>query len=409
MRCEKNGRHRIWTDNENETQTKEGSGLISVEDTGLSENASGNKNKSVQDGITKGCHPQESLLGEDTDSSPLSSINMSLLEEAEGRDLDQEIALENDIDRKRKAEKSQHSSPVPQNKRVRHDSAAADDLNEVLTSVEGVRTSISTGLTTQESMLTHPMPHVHEMTTATDSLIKQGPLDRIATEIASDSILPSEPITPDKSLIPAIPSASDPSPPHLTSEHIMLARIPGSESLKTSTIAKASEWFGKLLTDGNGIDMIEIKRSLGIRIYREEELPAYQRLRNAVAQEQARVKAQELADVLDASAKKGAAAIGMSVDNKFDVFAGNYSDKMTNAPEQPEAPSQGVAQNMHISATGIDHTSNARPYSLRLKLKGGYHGNQFYASDGRPKTEQARRNLEARDAAGDADVIRVYE
>lgn len=144
----------------------------------------------------------------------------------------------------------------------------------------------------------------------------------------------------------------------LSPQHIVLARIPGSAPLNAAAINKATLWFGKLLTEGNGIDMLEIQRTLGLRIYQEENLAAYHQLKDKIELEKASK---------DALAVKGAAGGSSSVDN--------------------------------------------RPYTLRLVHKGGkgFHGNRYYTAAGEPRTPEARAKLEEKDAAGEADVYRVYE
>jgi hypothetical protein len=217
-----------------------------------------------------------------------------------------------------------------------------------------------------------------------------------ATEIHTTDL----PIPPSTSILRTIISTTAPAPSNpsttLQGEQILLARIPGSEPLQHRTIKKASAWFEKLLTDGNGVDLIEIGQLLGVRIYREEDLDEYNRLRKKVAAQEARKKAQELADALEKAGGKGeedATASGHDESPATEAIATKEVQKAATSPDK-------FKPNTDITSRG---------YTLKLKLKPGFHGNAYYHRDGRAKTERNEAILAEKDAAGSPDVVRVYD
>lgn len=350
-------------------------------------------------------------LRQNTDPSPHSPLTMSLLNGAGARYINHKIALKQESSRKRKSEDIQDGERASASKRPRQDPALAINSGDMLTSTINQNVNMPTDPRTQDTTSAAASANVYEVSVVTNLPMKDPPLEStITTNLGSTATVSATNTTPAEPLLPALLSSPR---PQLLSENIMLARIPGSSPLQSSTIAKACEWFSKLLTDGNGVDMMEIKKTLGIRIYREEELPTYQQLRKQVAQEQAQLRAQELAATLDESVKMRGGGSNVKTDKWRHSAVEECNNKTDNkdAYKAPKLRSQDATRNADgnkISGEHIGQTSNGRNYSLRLKLKRPFSGNQHYASDGRPKTKQARRKLEAKDAANE-DVIRVYE
>ena len=184
--------------------------------------------------------------------------------------------------------------------------------------------------------------------------------------------------------------------------------------------------------------MVEIHKKLGIRLYQEEELEEYQRLRSEAAAGTARSEALGLADWLagedgdtedeyktedEDDEDDGANEFGTGWDEKRKRSQGvapevdrnhhrNANGKQVSKPShkhtnKPTAPSTA---NLTTHTTAHPNNTN-RAYTLRLKHKGNktFHGNGLYTADGRPKTEDARRKLEEKDRKGAEDVVRVYE
>ena len=301
--CEKIGKPCVWFDDDPESQKLGDSVVGSIEEPSHLKNIAESAIERLENhNATQDEENVGVLFGNDADSSPLSSVNMSLLEAAEGRAIDSPLAHKEFQPEKRKLGEDETNEAGVDFKRARQDSAVTLTMND-----------IDEGIVHNQAAVANP-----------------------GTE------LPTTPASVERKALTLSP------------QHIILARIPGSTPLDATTVESAASWFAKLLTDGNGIDMLQIYRKLGVRIYQEEDLETYQRLRSEIALEKARK---------DALALEGA----VKKDN--------------------------------------------RPYTLRLRHKGGkgFHGNGHYSADGRPKTQEAQRKLEMKDAAGAEDVVRVYE
>jgi hypothetical protein len=233
------------------------------------------------------------------------------------------------------------------------------------------------------------------------------------TPTATEIYTADPPIPPSTSILSTIILTTAPAPapsnPSITlqGEHILLARIPGSKPLQHRTIKKASAWFEKLLTDGNGVDLIEIGQLLGVRIYREEELDEYNRLWKEVAAQEARKKAQELADALEKAGGKGEeVAAGQGEELAVTATTERHdSDPVTEALASATKEVQKAATSPDQPNTDV----TSRGYTLKLKLKPGFHGNAYYHRDGRARTERNAAILAEKDAAGSPDVVRVYD
>jgi hypothetical protein len=396
-----------------------GSKLLSVQDTDVLKNTFRKKSKMSQNTLVpNSTHHKSFSQDTETDSSPLSSIDMSLLEGPESRTLETGIAVEDAKHRKRKPEDGEVGEADMKAKRPRQTPTVAHMIDEIEAYIDDHNAhSAIESTTTRDSTLTPSSPKEYNVFGTTGSITEE-------TTLPTTSPFPTS--------LASIPPLS------LSPQHFLLARIPGSAPLRPHTIAKAASWFAKLLTDGNGTDMVEIHKTLGIRLYQEEDLEEYQRLRSEAAAGTARNEALGLADWLigedgdtedeyktedEDDEDDGVNEFGTGRDEKRKrsrelavVVDRNHcrnangkevskpSHKNTNKPTAP------FTADLTTHTTAYLNNTN-RTYTLRLKHKGNktFHGNGLYTADGRPKTEDARRKLEKKDRKGAEDVVRVYE
>jgi hypothetical protein len=378
--CEKIGRPCVWFDDDPESQTLGDSVVGSGEESSNLKNIAESaierlQNHNATQDKEKGGLP----FGNDADSSPLSSINVSLLEEAEGRAINSPLVHKEFQPEKRKLGEDGTNEAGVEIKRARQDSAIMLTSNNIGEGIIHNQAATVNASTDREKTLT-PCSNDNENTKI------------IATETTTHNVhLTSAAANPSTEL-PTTPASIEPNPLTLSPQHITLARIPGSIPLDATTIDNAASWFAKLLTDGNGIDMLQIHRTLGVRIYQEEDLETYQRLRSEIALG----KARKAALALEGAVKKDSI-------REDGAGAGSHTQGLR---------SHSVVQEP-TSGNTVKHSrpNDNRPYMLRLRHKGGkgFHGNGHYSADGQPKTQEAQRKLEMKDAAGAEDVIRVYE
>jgi hypothetical protein len=379
--CEKIGRPCVWFDDDPESQTLGDSVVGSGEESSNLKNIAESaierlQNHNATQDKEKGGLP----FGNDADSSPLSSINVSLLEEAEGRAIDSPLTHKEFQPEKRKVGEDGTNEAGADFKRARQDSAVTLTINDVDEGIVHNQAATVNASTVRETTLTPTSSDDNEYTKI------------IATETNTQEVrLTSAAANPSIEL-PTTPAFVEPKALTLSPQHITLARIPGSTPLDATTIDTAASWFAKLLADGNGIDMLQIHRTLGVRIYQEEDLETYQRLRSEIALEKARK---------DALALEGA------------VKKDNVREHEDGAGSQTQGlRSRSMVQEPRYGNTARPSSLNDnRPYTLRPRHKGGtgFHGNGHYSAYGQPKTQEAQRKLEMKDAAGAEDVVRVYE
>lgn len=193
---------------------------------------------------------------------------MSLQEAPESRTLETATAVEDADHRKRKPEDSETDEADIEAKRPRPTPTVAHMIDEMDAYIED-----------------------HNAQTAVESPKEYnefGTSESMTQETTFDNTLPSA------------TTLTSPAPLSLEPESFFLARLPGVPQLNPLTIAKAASWFTKLLTDGNGIDTIEIDEKLGIRLFQPHQRQEYIRLRDQVAAEAERSQAQGLVDSLAA-------------------------------------------------------------------------------------------------------------
>jgi hypothetical protein len=368
-----------------------------------------------------------------TDSSPLSSINMSLLEEAESQDFDAAMMSEIDHDRKRKPDGSEEDEDEIEVEPAR---LITDMMEEIEAYIDDQNNhTIMESTDTRETTLTPSSPDEHDKLGTSKSVPP-------TTSLARNLVI--RPQTPQlsTSLISSSSTSTCPRPssPHalsLSPQHIFLARIPGSAPLKAHTIAKSAAWFAKLLTDGSGTDLIEMHKTLGLRLYKVEELEAYQQLRSEAATEVARREALDKDDgdteddndgdtedeeypgeagtawdALRKKAKEAAQARNRAANRQDKAVSRKPSYKPSNNKVSKKAPHNvGLRATTARTPRAIHPKIDNRAYTLRLRYPDDsrFHGNAYYAADGTPKTEKARRKLDEKDRAGAEDVIRVYQ
>lgn len=356
-----------------------------------------------------------------TDSSPLSSINTSLLEKAGSQAFDATVGSEDVKDRKRKSEDSQVNEGEVEIKRARQNPTITHMIDEIEAYIDDhhAQTTMESS-TMRETILTPSSPDAHHKV---DSIAQATTLPLHTINPPSTPLPPTSP-TPRSSTDSCSSPPSSPPTILLSPQHIFLARIPGSAPLKAHTIAKSAAWFAKLLTDGDRTDMIEIHKTLGLRLYQEEDLEAYHQLRSEAAAGAVRREALDLVNGLEDYDTE---------DEEHVSEAGTGWQTLRKKADQ--ATAQALIQNRsrNVTAKQVSKKPAAKPkpkpiaatnppptyhpatdnqaYTLRLKHKGhnGFHGNAHYTAHGTPRTYNARRKLEEKDRVGAEDVVRVYE